>query len=568
MKIVALTAVAATLASVNANKELMKLKLLSRRAENNYIENLDLRPASVKGAPQECVNGEVVINGEVFPCDNVDFLSFVSAAELNIPEPNSAGDSSDIWGWLSPTGAEITILTLDNGAVLINSTDPVNPCVVAKLPSGRTPSQWGDPKVYQDVLYTIKDRGFAFDLQSTTGVEVYDLTKFDAFDCTEPGFTPGFYEPDHVVSDHGYSHNVIVNTESGRLYTVGAVTCNGGLNIFDLNEDKLRPKFLGCAESDGYTHDAQCVTYTGPDSRYTGREICVAFNEETLTLWDVTDVETVSSDSEMLISRVGYDNQAYTHQGWLTRDMSKVLIDDELDEECNKRFTSICNLMVENPDTLMGFTNTSTYVFDLTDLENPTFESQFIHETISIDHNLYVWGAIHEKGWGGNPPMSVVPDPDYAYLNNYMAGLQIMDIKDNDSSKWKISGFFDINPGENKIEFLGAWSGYYHPSGVYAISSIERGLFFVHPKIPYVDLTTGEQVGVVFPATGAPASPTPRPTINEPTSPPTESTKKERKQGALQGKVEETPVHIDNILLFVAGIIFNVVIGGLVYKKW
>lgn len=32
----------------------------------------------------------------------------------------------------------------------------------------------------------------------------------------------------------------------------------------------------------GYTHDAQCVVYSGPDVKYRGREICFNYNEDTL----------------------------------------------------------------------------------------------------------------------------------------------------------------------------------------------------------------------------------------------------------------------------------------------
>jgi hypothetical protein len=39
----------------------------------------------------------------------------------------------------------------------------------------------------------------------------------------------------------------------------------------------------------GYTHDAQCVVYSGPDATYKGREVCFNYNEDTLTIVDVSD---------------------------------------------------------------------------------------------------------------------------------------------------------------------------------------------------------------------------------------------------------------------------------------
>ena len=51
----------------------------------------------------------------------------------------------------------------------------------------------------------------------------------------------------------------------------------------------VEPAFSGCFSSDGYVHDAQCVIYSGPDTQYGGREICFSFNEDTLTVVDVSD---------------------------------------------------------------------------------------------------------------------------------------------------------------------------------------------------------------------------------------------------------------------------------------
>ena len=44
----------------------------------------------------------------------------------------------------------------------------------------------------------------------------------------------------------------------------------------------LLPEYVGCEAQQrhnrqvGYTHDAQCVIYKGPDTDYTGREVCGA----------------------------------------------------------------------------------------------------------------------------------------------------------------------------------------------------------------------------------------------------------------------------------------------------
>merc|ERR1712176_960465 len=81
-----------------------------------------------------------------------------------------------------------------------------------------------------------------------------------------------------VYSGFGKCHNIFINEDTGYLYAVGTNTCSGGLHIVDVS-DPANPKQAGCFEhagSSSYIHDVQCVVYHGPDTRYKGREICVA----------------------------------------------------------------------------------------------------------------------------------------------------------------------------------------------------------------------------------------------------------------------------------------------------
>ncbi len=61
-------------------------------------------------------------------------------------------------------------------------------------------------------------------------------------------------------------------------------------------EDPENPQFAGCfadqatgRRNTGYSHDAQCVTYRGPDREHQGKEICLGANETALSIADVTD---------------------------------------------------------------------------------------------------------------------------------------------------------------------------------------------------------------------------------------------------------------------------------------
>jgi choice-of-anchor B domain-containing protein len=483
-----------------ANPELMRVINIQSGLlkERGFFRDTMTRD-SILGQPQSCVNGKVTLDGEDFPCNNIDFYSFLAMKDLEISSPphrEEVGErTTDIWGMLMPSGREFTLLALDNGATVIDSTDPTRPCIIAKMPTGRIPDRWGDIKVYKNVMYHVKDANIrdtsdnplALPDNAEYGVEVFDLLPLDQVDCSVDGYEPFNLRANTVFRGHGRSHNLEINTLTGRLYSVGSEKCGGGPVILDVKTDPLNPVQIGCIDQDGYTHDLQCIIYDGPDVRFTDREICFAFNEDTLTIWDFTDlVGDGSGDGAIMISRTPYPNQVYSHQGWVNDDLTKVLLDDELDEVCNQNILG--SRRCETANELSGELRTTTNVFNIINLEFPIFEGAYTHPEQSIDHNLYVWGRVHRTGQGGNPPMEFYPDPNYAYMNNYLAGLKIVDIRDNDIRNWFEAGTFDFTPEITEIIFGGGvWSGYMHPSGVYAASVIDRGLFLVQPNMAFTE---------------------------------------------------------------------------------
>lgn len=138
-------------------------------------------------------------------------------------------------------------------------------------------------------------------------------------------------------------------------------------------------------------------------------------------------------------------DSAYTHQGWLTEDQGTFILGDEVDE-------------------LEFGHNTRTYLFDVSDLDNPSLTSRHDADTEAIDHNIYTKG-------------------DYVYQANYRAGLRVLDGSEAASDELREVGFFDIYPADDEAFFNGAWSNYpYYDSGVVAVSGIEQGLFVLKPK--------------------------------------------------------------------------------------
>jgi hypothetical protein len=103
-------------------------------------------------------------------------------------------------------------------------------------------------------------------------------------------------------------------------------------------------------------------------------------------------------------------------------------------------------------------------------LESPDTPKPFLHETRSIDHNLYIHGS-------------------RVYESNYMAGLRILeyDKKSLTAGQLREVAFFDVVPGLDEPEFAGTWSNYRFPgSGITVVSAIENevsGLFVLRPQL-------------------------------------------------------------------------------------
>jgi choice-of-anchor B domain-containing protein len=248
------------------------------------------------------------------------------------------------------------------------------------------------------------------------------------------------------------AHNVVINTDTGYGYIVGSSgggnTCGGGLHMVNL-ENPTSPSFEGCfsdpstgRSGTGYSHDAQCVVYEGPDQEYQGREICIGANETAISIADVTN-----KDNPKAISTGSYPDHAYVHQGWLSENHRYFYQNDELDELQGKA------------------ERTRTLVWDLKDLDNPKLVNEKLLSEPTTDHNLYIKG-------------------ETMYQANYYSGLRILDISDRTNPQEV--AHFDTEPfGENRPGFDGAWSVYpYFENGPVIVSSIGQGLFVVDPSQP------------------------------------------------------------------------------------
>ena len=357
-----------------------------------------------------------------YPCSNIDLMSFLALDDIG------GGSGNDIWGWTdSSTGEEYAIMGRTNGTSFVDISDPVNPIYLGNLPPHSANSTWRDIKVYADHAFIVTEA-------DNSGMQVFDLTQL-----REVASPPATFSETAHYSGFGDAHNLAINEDSGFAYAVGTNNCGGGLHMINI-QTPTNPTSAGCFSADGFTHDAQCVNYDGPDLDHQGKEICFNSNGDTLTIVDVTNKAV-----PVMLSRTGYSGSGYTHQGWLTEDQVYFLLGDELDER--------------------DATNTRTYMWDVSDLDDPALIGFHESTTTATDHNQYVKGS-------------------YTYQSNYRAGLRILDITDIANGNLSEEAFFDIYPDDDSPDFNGAWSNYpFFNSGIVIVSGEEQGLFVLRPNL-------------------------------------------------------------------------------------
>ncbi|NVJ88446.1 MAG: choice-of-anchor B family protein [Flavobacteriaceae bacterium] len=371
-----------------------------------------------------CTNG---FAGQ-FPCNGYDLLLHMPMSTFGTAEAN------DSWGWTDQTtGNEYVIMGVLDGTVFIDITDTDNPIYLGKLPTRTSSSDWRDIKVYNNYAFIVSE---AFN----HGMQVFDLTRLRTVSNPPETFTS-----DTDFTGFGNAHNIVINEDKGFAYVVGSNQFSGGPIFIDIN-NPLNPTIAGGFALGGYSHDAQVVTYIGPDSDYTGQEILIGSNGERFGANEVVITNVTDKSNPVNISKISYPNDGYTHQGWFTEDQRYFLVGDELDEADG------------------NVSNTRILIFDLLDLDNPVLLTEYFGPTEAIDHNGYVKGNTF-------------------YLANYRAGVRFHDISNIASGTMTEIGFFDTYPENDDPNFNGVWNVYpFFNSGKIVVSDIEKGLFILQKQ--------------------------------------------------------------------------------------
>lgn len=417
---------------------------------------------AVLGARTPCQDG--VAAG--YPCRSMHLASFLPISGLG----GGAGvNLNSMWGWEDPqTGRRYALVGRTNGTAFVDVTDPELPVYLGSLAShGGRNSSWRDVRVYRDHAYIVADA------QPGHGLQVMDLKQLRGVNSPI-----AFAETAHYFG-FGSAHTITINEETGFAFVVGASgglsptphACAGGLVMLDL-ASPVSPQFAGCFNHPGtgragmgYTHEAQCVVYRGPDERYQGREICFGANETALSIADVTD-----KAAPTVVGLGEYPGTQYAHQGWLTEDHRYLFLGDELDELNDGR-------------------PIRTLIFDVAKLDDPVVAAEYVAPRSGIDHNQYVVGR-------------------RLYQANYKQGIQVLDI--TDPLNPKEVGRFDTTPVDGTSVWDGTWQVYpFFGDDTILASSIGQGLFVLEfdastlstgtePREPAA-VPTGVELGAPWP---------------------------------------------------------------------
>jgi len=407
----------------------IKLSIQDQKMLNTYQKIT----SKIEG-PAECINGMAA----TYECHNIDLQSHIPLNEFS-SSPNSA---NDIWGFVDLNNQkEYAIMGLRNATVVVDVSNPNDPIEIGSI-AGLS-STWRDIKVYQyfdSAESKYKAYAYVTTEANTQGMQILDLT--DLPNQVTLASTVSEFSTAHNVylSNVSYADGVALSGLTPYLYVEGSNKDGGSFRVFNLI-DPINPQLeVANPPGAGYVHDATSLVIS--DNRtsdclngHNPCEIFIDFNENTVDIWDMTDLSQPTQ-----LSSTSYAGARYTHSGWWSEDKMTIFIQDEFDER---------DLGV----------NTTLRALDISDLKNPQVVGTYIGQTSAIDHNGFTLGS-------------------YYYMSTYRRGLSVIDV--SNPRDMRDVAFFDTFsiPSENTANFNGAWGTYpYLPSGNILVSDIEYGLF-------------------------------------------------------------------------------------------
>lgn len=367
---------------------------------------------------------------------NVSLLSRVPVEDF----PGSQIAASDICGYVSPGGREYAVIGFTKGTGFVDVTNPASPVIVGYIDGGGVDQPWRDAAIVGEHAYIVSDG-------QGVGLQVVDLTDIDSGNVTLV-----------TTTDLGAGLETVHNIspgESGDYVYLCLANLNNRDGLIAVDVSTPAAPFIegtwDIAPGVG-AHDVQVVTWQS--GALAGRELAFASCESSgFFIGDVTDKSNMTT-----IGAADYPNRTYAHQGWLSPDRTKFFLGDELDELIRPNVTTA-----------------TTYVFDVSDPDNPSYLTKFTNGTVATDHNL-------------------MARDEFVFEANYTTGLRVYDMTLFPTVLER--GHFDTVPANDGIGFGGAWGvDASLPSGNILVSDQTSGLFVLDASaattaLPAVPATT------------------------------------------------------------------------------
>lgn len=348
---------------------------------------------------------------------------------------------NEVWGYVDCEGNEFAIIGSSTHIHFIDLADPTNLVEIDSFPGGET-TVWRDMKTYKDRAYAVSDN-------TNEGLMIFDLSDL-------PNSITKTY---HSTEFFGKSHNIFIDEENGRLYSVGTNTQSGGVIVLDLTDDPDNPTLLASVNfpadptsGQGYAHDI----YVRDNIAYGSHGYLGFF------IWDMTDPTTP-------ILLASQNTGGYNHSSWVSEEGDFAIYAEEVP--------------IGRPLGVMNLENLDNEIIEI-DL---TFKFPLNpNDDNNRPHNPFIRG-------------------DYLFCSYYHDGIQVFDV--SDPLNPFTAAYYDTNPSDTAYAgFEGNWGTYpFLPSGLILASDVSTGLYVLELdssiSLKNIAPPTTPDISTIFPST-------------------------------------------------------------------
>lgn len=334
-------------------------------------------------------------------------------------------DGTDIWndltGWHDPrNNKEYIIAGSTDSIYFFDITNPDSMVLLQVRGGGSVYAKNRDFEVYDHYVYCVSDQAFG-----AGALQVFDLN-----------FLPdSVHEVYHSDVLGKFTHTVFIDKPSKRLYMPMNSKASGfsALDVLSLDNPE-QPSFLMKLDvpqkpGGGFLFSRVHEMYARNDTAYLSCE------DAGLFIFDLRN----PNQQQLIGSITSYPDRGYNHSSWLDSSGRYLMFTDEN----------------------MGL---DIKIYDLKNMSDPVFVSQFNSSTLAMPHNAY---------WLN----------DFAWVSSYHDGVVVYNIR-NPANPEKVA-WFDTHYEVPELYggYKGCWGVYpYLPSGNIIASDLTTGIWVLTPE--------------------------------------------------------------------------------------